>query len=97
MYTNDKKVIKTHSLFAILLKLYDFEMVRVMHLLIRTVISYAELSNAFYGFSYSICVKLSILQRTERRKYEKQSTSVSSNVDDMSDFNKIQDSSSNLH
>ena len=36
-----------HSLFAILLKLYDFEMVRVMHLLIRYVIPYAELSNAF--------------------------------------------------
>ena len=47
LYTNDKKVIKTHSLFAILLKLNDFEMVRVMHLLIRNVISYTELSNAF--------------------------------------------------
>ena len=47
MYTNDKKVIKSYSLFAILLKLYDFGTVRVMHLLIRNVISYAELSNAF--------------------------------------------------
>ena len=47
MYTNDEKVIKTHSLFGILLKLYDFEMVRVMQLLIRNVISYADLRNAF--------------------------------------------------